>query len=102
LQQLDETKECGANKEDTFAKKLILMEFEEANRIAQEEDKKPLTLSQYLHSLDAQQCATKLRQCLDYLRSHHFYCLFCGTKYETEDEMRRHCPGPSEDVHDLL
>lgn len=41
----------------------------------------------------------KLKERLQYLRSQHHYCLFCGCAYVTLDELEMLCPGELEDDH---
>ena len=36
-----------------------------------------------------------------YLETYH-YCIYCGIKYESEDELRKQCPGPFLEDHDEL
>ena len=42
----------------------------------------------------------RLSRVLEYLRSEHHYCFWCGTQYRSADEMAEECPGPDEDMHD--
>ncbi|KAJ3105342.1 G patch domain-containing protein 11 [Phlyctochytrium planicorne] len=42
----------------------------------------------------------KLRKVVGYLRSNYFYCLWCGDRYQNEEEMNTHCPGEWRDDHD--
>ena len=35
-----------------------------------------------------------------YLRSSHFFCLYCGTKYASKEEMEELCPGEGEEEHE--
>ncbi|XP_054712791.1 G patch domain-containing protein 11-like isoform X2 [Uloborus diversus] len=37
---------------------------------------------------------------LDYLRSKYFYCLWCGIKYDSEDDISSNCPGVEKVDHD--
>lgn len=46
------------------------------------------------------QAQDRLVLVLSYLRKTHFYCFWCGVKYENEEEMESQCPGPDEDVHE--
>ena len=42
----------------------------------------------------------KLSLLLTYIRVEHFYCLYCGIKYESQQDMTETCPGPSREDHD--
>ncbi|KAN0097733.1 protein of unknown function (DUF4187) domain containing protein [Tylopilus felleus] len=42
----------------------------------------------------------RLSLVLAYLRDKHAYCFWCGTEYEDNDDLEKHCPGPNEDDHD--
>ncbi|XP_035216880.1 G patch domain-containing protein 11-like [Stegodyphus dumicola] len=37
---------------------------------------------------------------LDYLRSKYLYCLWCGIKYDSSEDMDKHCPGTEKCDHD--
>lgn len=37
---------------------------------------------------------------LDYLRSKYCYCVWCGVKYEDDDDMYANCPGTEKDDHE--
>lgn len=37
---------------------------------------------------------------LEYLRSKYFYCIWCGTKYEDDNDMDSNCPGMEKDDHE--
>ncbi|GJJ07376.1 hypothetical protein Clacol_001578 [Clathrus columnatus] len=42
---------------------------------------------------------TRLNMLLNYLRSTHFYCFWCGTQYEDAQDMKENCPGLEEEDH---
>ena len=42
----------------------------------------------------------KLSLLLTYLRVEHHYCLYCGIKYDSEQDMLGNCPGPAREDHD--
>ena len=41
----------------------------------------------------------RLNEVLDYLRSRHCFCLYCGVEYESAEDMAENCPGPSREEH---
>ncbi|KAJ3220071.1 G patch domain-containing protein 11 [Dinochytrium kinnereticum] len=42
----------------------------------------------------------QLREVVRYLRSEHFYCLWCGDRFKDQEEMAQFCPGEWRDDHD--
>ncbi len=41
----------------------------------------------------------KLIELLDLLRYEHYYCFYCGIKYENERDLQSNCPGFFEEDH---
>lgn len=41
----------------------------------------------------------KLDILTQYLRKTHFYCIWCGTKFDDEDDLRDNCPGCTRSDH---
>lgn len=35
-----------------------------------------------------------------YLKEVYFYCVWCGTRYESEEDFNQNCPGPNEEDHE--
>ncbi|KAJ3160867.1 G patch domain-containing protein 11 [Geranomyces michiganensis] len=44
--------------------------------------------------------AVQLAAVTAYLREMYFYCIFCGARYQTPEELRELCPGETEEDHD--
>jgi len=42
----------------------------------------------------------RLTEVLDYLRTKHLYCFWCGARYKNKKEMEEQCPGIEESEHD--
>ncbi|KIM33164.1 hypothetical protein M408DRAFT_5783 [Serendipita vermifera MAFF 305830] len=42
----------------------------------------------------------RLQQVLDYLRERHYFCFWCGAKYQSKEDMETSCPGKTEEDHD--
>ncbi|KAJ7179295.1 hypothetical protein C8R46DRAFT_941848 [Mycena filopes] len=42
----------------------------------------------------------QLQLVLSYLRDNYSYCFWCGTQYDSSEEMESQCPGEDEDSHD--
>ncbi|KAJ8360049.1 hypothetical protein SKAU_G00165740 [Synaphobranchus kaupii] len=61
----------------------------EAKQEEEEEDE-----GEELSSLD------KLQILTSYLRGVHFYCIWCGTMYNDEDDLTSNCPGDTATDHD--
>lgn len=45
------------------------------------------------------QVKTRLDVTLSHLRRAHCYCLFCGHRYASDEDLERSCPGEQEDDH---
>ncbi|XP_072265342.1 G patch domain-containing protein 11 [Pyxicephalus adspersus] len=42
----------------------------------------------------------KLQILTSYMRGKHFYCIWCGTAYQDEEDMNSNCPGNTSEDHD--
>ncbi|KAK7061590.1 G-patch domain-containing protein [Favolaschia claudopus] len=42
----------------------------------------------------------RLKLVLSYMRENYAYCFWCGSQYESAEEMTSQCPGEDEDSHD--
>ncbi|KAG1715929.1 hypothetical protein ID866_1218 [Astraeus odoratus] len=42
----------------------------------------------------------RLNLVLTYLRDKYAYCFWCGTQYDSTEDIQRHCPGSEEEDHD--
>eukprot|EP00731_Ephydatia_muelleri_P027851 Em0019g724a len=42
----------------------------------------------------------KLALVTKYLRSTHFYCIWCGTAFEDMEDLDQNCPGDNAEIHD--
>ncbi|KAL3908401.1 MAG: hypothetical protein SGPRY_009815 [Prymnesium sp.] len=42
----------------------------------------------------------RLLHVLSYLRSTHLYCLFCGIRFRSDEDMESGCPGMTEEAHE--
>lgn len=65
-----------------------VVEEEEDDDEDEEEEEDFLTNQEKLEALTA------------YLRTIHLYCIWCGTKFEDEDDLSTNCPGDTADAHD--
>eukprot|EP01121_Diplochlamys_sp_Union-15-3_P018074 TRINITY_DN6502_c0_g1_i1.p1 TRINITY_DN6502_c0_g1~~TRINITY_DN6502_c0_g1_i1.p1 ORF type:complete len:253 (+),score=55.27 TRINITY_DN6502_c0_g1_i1:41-760(+) len=74
----------------------LMVEFDEL-----EKEDNPISLREYLEVMEPEVRAKKLIDFLEYLRSTYKYCYFCGTKYDSQEELNEKCPGLLEDVHDV-
>ncbi|XP_062375441.1 G patch domain-containing protein 11 [Sardina pilchardus] len=63
-------------------------EEEECKKEEDEEDEEELTSLDKLHFLTS------------YLRGVHFYCIWCGTTYNDEEDLDSNCPGDTSADHD--
>ena len=89
---LDEKKEFEEPAETFFWPKIEKpktdLEGQEEEEDEEEEEEETFTVSE------------KLGLLLTYLRLEHFYCVYCGISYESDDDMQSNCPGPSREDHD--
>lgn len=51
------------------------------------EEKDEFDFKERLHVLD------------EYIRSNYFYCLWCGYKFDNNDDIKQNCPGNSRQLH---
>jgi len=51
-------------------------------------------------SLDDERIMELLREVVGYLRSEHIYCGYCGSTFESQEDINFNCPGPFKDDHD--
>ncbi|CAC5363863.1 G patch domain-containing protein 11 [Mytilus coruscus] len=65
-----------------------VVEEEEDDDEDEEEEEDFLTNQEKLEALTA------------YLRTIHLYCIWCGNKFEDEDDLSTNCPGDTADAHD--
>ncbi|KAJ3327666.1 G patch domain-containing protein 11 [Blyttiomyces sp. JEL0837] len=68
--------------------------FENSVNDAQQEMDEELSEFQKMETKD------KLKVVIGYLRSEHYYCLWCGDRFANNEEMSRLCPGDTRDAHD--
>ncbi|XP_028846045.1 G patch domain-containing protein 11 [Denticeps clupeoides] len=91
-EQLDSQKGISSPRESWYWPELEKNNEEDAEEeeriIVQEEDEETLTSSEKLQILTS------------YLRGVHFYCIWCGTTYNDEDDLDSNCPGETAADHD--
>jgi len=46
-----------------------------------------------------QNARERLQRVLTYLRQKYFYCFWCGTRYDSQQDLDANCPGEEEDAH---
>jgi len=56
-------------------------------------------IREYLLQLPEKILLLKLRNLLEYMRSTHVYCYFCGSNFNSEEDMQQFCPGITEEFH---
>ena len=50
--------------------------------------------------LSLEEAEGRVYELLLYLRNRHLYCFFCGSFYDSLEELARECPGLGEEDHD--
>uniref|UniRef100_A0A4W5JRC2 G patch domain-containing protein 11 n=1 Tax=Hucho hucho TaxID=62062 RepID=A0A4W5JRC2_9TELE len=95
-EQLDSQKGVPVPREDWYWPKLVVEEEEEDKVVEEEEEEEEedKVEEDELTSLD------KLQILTSYLRGVHFYCIWCGTAYDDEEDLCSSCPGDSAADHD--
>lgn len=53
-----------------------------------------------LNTLNEKILSQRLTIVTRYLREKHFYCLWCGSVFESTDELIQVCPGPLKELHE--
>ncbi|KAK5908248.1 hypothetical protein CgunFtcFv8_016322 [Champsocephalus gunnari] len=97
-EQLDSQKGITVAREDWYWPKIEtnddeeddVEEKEEEEREEEEDEEEIVELSSF----------DKLPILTSYLRGIHFYCIWCGTTYNDEDDLCSNCPGDTEADHD--
>ena len=90
---LDERKEYTEPAEKFFWPKVEIKKNEDDEDA--EEEEQPEEEEEDLFTV-----VEKLNLLLTYIRLEHFYCLYCGISYESQEDMDQNCPGISRDDHD--
>ncbi|XP_049457060.1 G patch domain-containing protein 11 [Epinephelus fuscoguttatus] len=90
-EQLDSQKGITAPREDWYWPKAETDEEEDALKEEEEEEEEEIV---ELTSFD------KLQILTSYLRGIHFYCIWCGTTYNDEEDLCSNCPGDTAADHD--
>uniref|UniRef100_A0A8C5MWW0 G patch domain-containing protein 11 n=1 Tax=Leptobrachium leishanense TaxID=445787 RepID=A0A8C5MWW0_9ANUR len=88
--QLDEQKGVQTPREGWYWPSTGPQEEEEEDEEVEEDDDPGEELS----TMD------KLHILTSYLRGEHFYCIWCGTAYQDEDDLSGNCPGDTSEDHD--
>ncbi|XP_053567857.1 G patch domain-containing protein 11 isoform X2 [Bombina bombina] len=86
--QLDEQKSINFPREPWYWPDTCSNEEEE------EESDEDIDKGEELSTLE------KLQVLTSYLRGEHFYCIWCGTTYQDEDDLSSYCPGDTSEDHD--
>lgn len=49
---------------------------------------------------NAEETSEKLIALTNYLRQQHQFCVWCGIKFENDEDMQINCPGPTAEAHE--
>ena len=58
-----------------------------------------MNIWEYLGLLSVEEQTQKLEELLNYMRTTHLYCFYCGSRYDTKEQLDDMCPGLFEDSH---
>eukprot|EP01127_Copromyxa_protea_P012835 TRINITY_DN3377_c0_g3_i2.p1 TRINITY_DN3377_c0_g3~~TRINITY_DN3377_c0_g3_i2.p1 ORF type:complete len:230 (-),score=30.60 TRINITY_DN3377_c0_g3_i2:143-832(-) len=91
-----------ANMKSRFANKRMIRDIETACRIAEDLDRQSGIEESELWPIsneifDAGEQG--LRQLLNHIRSSHFFCIYCGVRYDDQQDLEGNCPGPFHEDH---
>ncbi|XP_071337251.1 G patch domain-containing protein 11 [Trachinotus anak] len=89
-EQLDSQKGITIPREDWYWPKADTDEEEEADLDKEEAEEEIVELTSF----------DKLQILTSYLRGIHFYCIWCGTTYNDEEDLCSNCPGDTAADHD--
>ena len=59
-----------------------------------------LSTATFIIYLGSSQVATRLQSLLAYMRGKYSYCFWCGMEYQDAEDLKKHCPGETEEEHD--
>ncbi|XP_071759507.1 G patch domain-containing protein 11 [Centroberyx gerrardi] len=93
-EQLDSQKRITVPREDWYWPKAEADEEDDAEEKQEEEEEEEEEEIVELTSLD------KLQILTSYLRGVHFYCIWCGTTYNDEEDLCSNCPGDTAADHE--
>eukprot|EP01098_Paradermamoeba_levis_P012464 TRINITY_DN5461_c0_g2_i1.p1 TRINITY_DN5461_c0_g2~~TRINITY_DN5461_c0_g2_i1.p1 ORF type:complete len:287 (-),score=96.51 TRINITY_DN5461_c0_g2_i1:321-1127(-) len=94
-EQMD--REKGKTEESKFSPYFFLPSEEERN---EELEKKVLELPDtYIEHLELPVTERTL-QLVQYMKTEHTYCFYCGQQYPSLEELQKKCPGDTEEDHD--
>ncbi|XP_067092798.1 G patch domain-containing protein 11 [Osmerus mordax] len=97
-EQLDNQKSVTVPREDWYWPKVDLEE--EKNEGEEEEEKEEEEKDEEVEDAVELTSMDKLQILTSYLRGVHFYCIWCGTTYNDEDDLCSNCPGDTAADHD--
>uniref|UniRef100_A0A3Q1EWL3 G patch domain-containing protein 11 n=1 Tax=Acanthochromis polyacanthus TaxID=80966 RepID=A0A3Q1EWL3_9TELE len=93
-EQLDSQKSITVPREDWYWPKANADDEEDGFKEEEENEEKDEEEIMELTSFD------KLQILTSYLRGVHFYCIWCGTTYNDEEDLYSNCPGDTAADHD--
>lgn len=91
-----------ANMKSRFALKRTTRDLQAASRICEELDKEQAIIDSELWPLTEEmraQSENSLSLLVNYLRSKHVYCIYCGVRFVDSQDLEDSCPGSSYEDH---
>lgn len=55
-----------------------------------------------IEELEEEELTTRLGSIVEYLKTTHYYCHWCGSKFDNEKELSDQCPGTTREDHDEM
>lgn len=53
-----------------------------------------------LYDLEYLDLMDRLKEIVNYIRVTHYYCIWCGSAFDSIDELNQQCPGRTREDHD--
>ncbi|KAJ3126018.1 hypothetical protein HK098_007956 [Nowakowskiella sp. JEL0407] len=107
------------NRNEVFIEKQLLKDIHTARKVCEELDEKKdigrsvlwlperidssdegVSEESILTEFDSAQPDYQLKTVLEYLRNTHFYCIYCGSVFYSEEDLSQNCPGVHRKDHD--
>ena len=98
-QHLDQEKGMEQPDEVWFWPEEVPEDAEEEETVVKKPKKETPEEEETLVEEDIFEPAEKLEMLTNYLRISHLYCLWCGTKFQNEEDLATNCPGTTRDDH---
>eukprot|EP01125_Pyxidicula_operculata_P020155 TRINITY_DN7399_c0_g1_i1.p2 TRINITY_DN7399_c0_g1~~TRINITY_DN7399_c0_g1_i1.p2 ORF type:complete len:113 (+),score=21.40 TRINITY_DN7399_c0_g1_i1:581-919(+) len=70
-----------------------------ATTTSSSDDSRQHNIYDFLYNQEEPDLKDRLEELLDYMRTIHYYCYYCGSRYDDENQLTKYCPGKFEESH---